>query len=81
MILFKSSDTDNDDVSPQNHKPPEQSASTTPSSIKKYDIMKDPTFLAFPVLPLLISPKDSISTQRDDYLIPILSIENFTFKS
>ena len=43
--------------------------------------MKDPIFLTFPVYPPLISPKDSISTQRDDYLIPILSNENFTSKS
>ena len=28
----------------------------------------------------LMSPKDSISTQRDDYLTPILSNDNFTFK-
>ena len=39
------------------------------------------TFLTSPVYPPLITPRDSISTQRDDYLIPILSNENFTFKS
>ena len=56
--------------------------STVPPSKKKYDIMKDPIFLTFPVYPPVISPKDSISTQRgDDYLIPILSNKNFTFKS
>ena len=43
--------------------------------------MKDPTFLTSHVYPPLISVKDSISTQRDDYLIPILSNEIFTFKS
>ena len=77
----KSSDTDNNEFSFQNHKPPEQSASTPPPLKKKYDIMKDPIFLTSPVYPPLISPKDSISTQKDEYLIPILSHENFTFKS
>ena len=72
-ITSKSSDTD--------EKPPEQSISTPPPSKKKFDIMKDPSFLTSPVYPPVISPKDSISTQRDDYLIPILSTENFTFKS
>ena len=43
--------------------------------------MKDPAFLTSPVYLTLISPKDSISTRRDDYLIPILSNDNFTFKS
>ena len=38
-----------------------------------YDTLKDPTFLTSPVNPPQISPEDSISTQRDDYLIPILS--------
>ena len=74
----KPSDTDNNEISFQNHKPPEQSASTPPPSRKKYDIMKDPIFLTSPPF---ISLKDSISTQRDDYLIPNLSNENFTFKS
>ena len=77
----KSSDTDNNESSSQNHKPPEQSPSTPAPSKTKYDIMKDHIFLTSPVYPPLICPNDSISTQRDDYLIPILSNENFTFKS
>ena len=72
-ITSKSSDTA--------EKPTEQSISTPPPSKKKSDIMKDPIFLTSPVYPPVISPKDSISTQGDDYLIPILSTENFTFKS
>ena len=72
-ITFKSSDT--------NEKPTEQSISTPPPSKKKYDIMKDHIFLTSPVYPPAISPKDSISTQSDEYLIPILSNKNFTFKS
>ena len=71
-ITSKSSDTD--------EKPPEQSISTTPPSKKKNDIMNDHIFLTSPVYPPVIYPKDSISTQRYDYLIPILSNENFTFK-
>ena len=77
----KSSDTDNNDILSQNHKPTEQSILTPPPSKKKYDIMKDPIFLTSPVYPPVISPKDSISTQRDNYLIPILSTEKFAFKS
>ena len=76
-----SSDIDNNEISSQNHKLSEPSLSTPPPSEKKYDIMKDPIFLTSPVYPPLISPKYSILTQRDDYLILILSNENFTFKS
>ena len=43
--------------------------------------MKDPIFLTSPVYPPLISPKNSISAETDDYLIPILSNEKLTFKS
>ena len=61
-ITSKPSDTD--------EKHPEESISTTQSSKKKYDIMKDPIFLTSSVYPPVISPKDSFSTQIDDYLIP-----------
>ena len=67
--ISKSSDTDNNDMSSQNYKPSEQSAATPPPSEKKYDILKNPIFLTSPVYPPLISPKDSISTQLDEYLI------------
>ena len=43
--------------------------------------MKDSIFLTSPVYLPVISPKDSIVTQTDDSLIPILSNKNFTFKS
>ena len=75
LITSKSSDTD--------EKPPEQPISTLPPSKKKYNVLKDPIFLTSPVYPPVISPKDSkdsISTQRVDFLTPILSTENFTFK-
>ena len=77
----KSSDADNNETPSQNHKPPEQLPSLPPLSKKKYDIMKDPILLTSPVYPPLISPKDSISTQRDYYLIQILLNKNVTFKS
>ena len=79
--VCKSFDADNNESSSQNHKPSEQSASTPPLSKQKYDKMKDPIFPTSPVYPPRISPKDSISPQREDYPIPILSTENFTFKS
>ena len=66
-ITSKSSDTD--------EKPPEQSISTPPPS-KKNDTKKDPIFLTSSVYPPVISSKDSVSTQRDDYLIPILSTDS-----
>ena len=76
----KNSDAANNETSSQNHKPPEQPPSTPPPSKKKYDILRDPIFLTSPLCPPLISPKVSISTQGDYYLIPILSNENFIFK-
>ena len=79
--VSKSSDTDYNEISSQNHKPHEKSASTPPPLKKKYDILKIHIFRTSPVYPSLIYPKDSISTQRDDYLIPILSNKNLTFKS
>ena len=78
--VSKTSETDNDFPS-QTNKLSESSASTPPPSKKKYDIMKDPTFLTSPVFPPQKSPKDSFLTHRDHYLRPILSNKTFTFKS
>ena len=77
----KSSNTDNNELSSQNHNPSEPSPSTPPPSKTKYDKLTDPIFLTSPVYPPLISPKDSISAQKDDHLVPSLSNENFTLKS
>ena len=77
-IVYKPSDTDIDSPSTKHSEP---SASTPPPSKKKYNFIKDPIFLTSPIYSPIISPTDSISTQRDDYLIPILSNEQFTFKS
>ena len=43
--------------------------------------MKYPAFLTSPTYPPIPFPKVSISTQRDEYLVSLLSHDNFTFKS
>ena len=42
--------------------------------------MKDPAFLTSPIIPPKIPSQPSLSTTRDDHLIPLLSQDNFTFK-
>ena len=48
---------------------------------KRYEFMKDPVFLASPIYPPFISSKPSLSTTRDDHLIPLLSHDDFIFKA
>ena len=48
---------------------------------KRYEIMKDPVFLSSPIYPPFISCKPSLSTTRDDHLIPLLSQDDFIFKA
>ena len=43
--------------------------------------MKDPVFLSSPIYPPSIPSKTSLSTNRDDHLIPLLSHDNFIFKA
>ena len=43
--------------------------------------MKDPVFLSSPIYPLFIPSKPSLSTNRDDHLIPLLSHDDFIFKA
>ena len=43
--------------------------------------MKDPAFLSSPIYPPIIPTKPQLSTTRDDYLVPILSTNCFSFKS
>ena len=43
--------------------------------------MKDPAFLSLPIYPPVISTNSQLSTTRDDYLIPILSTNHFSFKA
>ena len=54
---------------------------TPPPPKKRYEIMKDPVFLSSPVYPPFIPSKLSLSTNRDDHLIPILSHDDFIFKA
>ena len=48
---------------------------------KRYEIMKDPLFLSSPVFPPTIPSKPSLSTNKDDHLIPLLSHNNFNFEA
>ena len=52
-----------------------------PPTKKKYKIMKDPAFLSSPVYPPKTPTKPQLSTNRDEYLTPILSTNQFSFKS
>ena len=54
---------------------------TPPPPKKRYEIMKDPVFLSSPIYPPSIPSKSSLSTNRDDHLIPLLSHDNFIFKA
>ena len=47
---------------------------------KRFEIMKDPVFLSSPIYPPFISTNTSLSTNRDDHLIPLLSHDDFLFK-
>ena len=48
---------------------------------KRYEVMKDPVFLSSPIYPPFISTNTSLSTNRDDHLIPLLSHDDFLFKA
>ena len=54
---------------------------TPPPPKKRYEIMKDPVFLSSPIYPPFIPSKLSLSTNRDDHLIPLLSHDDFIFKA
>ena len=57
------------------------SPGTPPPTNKKYEIMKNRAFLSSPVYPPIIPSKPQLSTNRDEYLTPILSTNQFSFKS
>ena len=63
------------------HTPPDSTHKVPPPPKKRYEIMKDPVFVSSPIFPLKIPSQPSLSTTRDDHLIPILSQDNFTFKA
>ena len=59
----------------------DQSLDTPPPTKKKYEIMKDPALVSSPIYPSIIPTKPQLSTTRDDYLVPELSSNRFSFKS
>ena len=48
---------------------------------KRNETMKDPAFLSSPIYLPILPSKPSLSTNRNDYLIPLLSHDRFIFKS
>ena len=54
---------------------------TPPPTKKQYEIMKDPIFLSSQIYPPFIPSKPSLSTNRVDHLIPLLSHDDFIFKA
>ena len=61
--------------------PPDTTNEVPPPPTKRYEIKKDPVFLSSPVFPPRRLSQPSLSTNRDDHLIPILSQDNFTIKA
>ena len=59
----------------------DNSPETPPPTKKKNETMKDSAFLTSPVYPPIIPTKPKLSTNRDEYLTPILSTNRFSFKS
>ena len=59
----------------------DQSPDTPPPTKTNYEIMEDPAFLSSPIYPSIRPTKPQLSTTRDDYLVPILSTNRFSFKS
>ena len=64
----------------KDHTPPDTTHEVPPPPKKRYETMKDPVILSSLVFPE-ISSQPSLSTTRDDHLIPLLSHDNFTFKA
>ena len=63
------------------HDDTDHTQTTPPPSKKRYEIRKDPVFLSSPIYPPSIPSKTSTCTNRDDYLIPLLSNGDFVFKA
>ena len=63
------------------HTPPDTTHDVPPPPKNRYEIMKDPVFLSSPLFSPKVPSQPSLSTTRDDHLIPILSQDNFTFKA
>ena len=56
-------------------------ATSPPPKKKRYEIMKDPVFLSSSIYPPFIPSKPSLSTNREDHLIPLLSHDDFIFEA
>ena len=63
---------DKGDDTPPNTSAIDQPLSTPPLSKRKFDKMKDAAFPTIPVYPSKVSPKDALSFQRDEHLLPLL---------
>ena len=63
------------------HTPPDTTHEVPPPPKKRYEIMKDSAFLSSPIFTPKISSQPSLSTTRDDHLIPLLLHYHFTFKA
>ena len=61
--------------------PPNNTHETPPPLKKRYEIRKGNIFLSSPIYPPILPSKPSLSTNRDDHLISLLSQDNFTFKA
>ena len=59
----------------------ERTLATPPPPKKRYEVMKGHVFLSLPIYPLFIPSKPSLSTNRDDHLIPLLSHDDFIFRA
>ena len=74
--------TEHNTTSSKVQTPPYNSHETPPPPPKKKNqIMKDSIFLSSPIYPPLLPSKPSLSTNRYDHLIQILSHDRFTFKA
>ena len=60
--------------------PPDTTHEVPSPPKKRYEIMKYPVFLSSPIFPPKIPSRPSLSTTRDDHLIPLLSQDNFIFE-
>ena len=57
-----------------------QTTPPPPPPKKRYEIVKDPAFLSSPLYPPSMPSKNTLCTNRDDHLIPLLSHDDFVFK-
>ena len=73
--------TEHNTTSSKDQPPQDNSQERPPPPKKKYEIMTDPIFLSSPIYPTNLPSKPSLFTNRDDLLIPILSLHTFTLKA